>query len=129
MPTYCLEARRSAPPSTVSTLNGHNGFRFGTSGGAIGSAVVGGGFNGDGFDDVAFGPSIVFGASSFPAELSRTALNGTSGFLLSSVPRTSATGDFNGDGVADLLVGFLSGTAAVVYGTSHAWPANFDLAK
>ena len=94
------------------------------------SASTGGDINGDGFDDVVFGGKftkfgtnyigaayVVFGKESGFANLDITDLNGTTGFSFTDSARgydstnayigaaVSISGDVNGDGFDDLLVG------------------------
>ena len=129
----------------LSSLNGTNGFRLdgagmgSYSGGYVASA---GDFNGDGYDDLivtAVGPDnfagatyVVFGkASGFAANLNLGSLDGSNGFKLSgaaphdqSGTSAASTGDVNGDGFDDLIVGAwasdpngsLSGASYVVFG-------------
>jgi len=69
-------------------------------------------------------------------------LDGVNGFQINGevaddqiAGSVSEIGDFNGDGLADFVIGAdssspngaLSGGAYVIFGTSHGFPANFDL--
>jgi len=145
--TYVVFGRRdSATPSVaLSSLDGSNGFRlvgeaqYDYSGRAV-SGI--GDINGDGLDDLLVGADgagpnigksyVVFGRSvGFAAELSVTSLNGTNGFVLEGGPgdqagmSVSGGGDFNADGMDDLIVGGAeansiagsrTGSTYVVYG-------------
>ena len=120
----------NAAEVVLTDLNGSNGFRidgepvlnpdfFGT------RVSEAGDFNGDGFDDLIFGDPgadktgynsgsayVVFGhAGPFAAQLSLSGLNGSAGFrvdgpMLESYLGTlvSHAGDFNGDGLGDVIV-------------------------
>lgn len=118
-------------------LNGTNGMRIqppagGSDFGFASSSL--GDFNGDDCDDLAIGDgnatvvspdasgrvSVVFGAPTLPALLDAGALNGSDGLNIESGPPDLAVlglgtdvagGDFNGDGLADLLIGAPGGTA------------------
>ena len=117
-----------------------------------------GDINGDGFDDVILGAPfadpdgrnaagqayVVFGAaSSFPAEVQLSELNGKNGFVLNGIDEgdrlgfsVSGAGDVNGDGVDDVIIGAhyarpreltKSGEAYVVFGRSAGFPALIEI--
>ena len=130
----------ATPTLDLATLNGTNGFTLvGVDAGDVsGRSVSGAGdVNGDGFDDLLIGAYrgdavgnlksnagetyVVFGKvdwSTTPT-LDLTTLNGTNGFRLYGVDEedrsgwdVSGTGDVNGDGFDDLLIGAFGGNAA-----------------
>ena len=118
-----------------------------------GIAVAGGGdVNGDGFDDVLIGAIgalglkgaayVVYGGSGLGSDLDLTSLDGTNGFQLNGAAAGDRTGsavaivgDFNGDGVDDMLIGAygagpngpLSGASYVVFGQTGAMLPNVKL--
>lgn len=159
-------ARASEPfPSQVeaASLDGTDGFalRGVTAQDSLGTSVTKiGDLNGDGIDDFALGaPSVdpegrngagavyvVFGSdSSFPFAMNLSALDGTNGFrLIGAEPgddlgrAISDAGDFDDDGIEDLLVGAdratplgreEAGKVYVVYGSTAPFPATLDLAS
>jgi hypothetical protein len=135
----------------VSSLNGTNGFQI--SGEApidrSGISVRGAGdVNGDGHDDLIVGADatgqsnygsayLVFGgAGGFPANLQLSSLDGTNGFELlgrGQTGRSVSSGDVNGDGFADLVIGapfdFMngnySGSTFVLYGRDFHGDVDF----
>jgi hypothetical protein len=141
----------------LSELDGSNGLSLdtGEASSQTGFSVAGlGDINGDGYDDVVIGARysgagdegsayVVFGsAAGLPAHVGLNTLNGTTGFKLHNAPfnynigySVSSGGDFNGDGVADLIVsanraGSIesnSGKAYVVFGHTGSFDAAIDL--
>jgi len=147
----------------LSSLDGTNGFKL--NGEAVGdvsgnSVSAAGDINGDGIDDLLIGaccasPSgiryagsvyVVFGSrNGFPSSFELSSLNGSNGFKLNgeeandySGRSVSTSGDINGDGIADLLIGAyqaspsgrrMAGSTYVVFGSRSAFSSNFDLSS
>ena len=129
--THIIFGQTSFPSATAgfstSDLNGNNGFNIqGT--GATGAAVnsvnqfKAGDINGDGLDDIIIGAPdansskcevyVVFGhTGSNNSTFQLTDLNGTNGFKIAGLNTNDhlgvsiSTGDVNGDGVSDLIMG------------------------
>ncbi|UYV13147.1 MAG: integrin alpha [Phycisphaera sp.] len=140
----------------VTNLDGTNGFTvYGevrtNLGWFAGSA---GDLNGDGVDDLAFGAPgwpyggagfgtgktyVIYGdTTGFPAVLDMATLDATTGFRINGIEMddssgwsVASAGDFNSDGVDDLLIGASragrSGHAYVVFGNAAGFPLDFPL--
>jgi len=117
-----------------------------------GSSVATGDVNGDGIADLIIGAPdansyngvvyVVFGTrAGFPIPLPLASLDGTNGFKLNGennleqAGHSVASGDINGDGIADIIVGapddrWRRGSHAyVVFGKRSAWSASTDLSS
>ncbi|MCB0489845.1 MAG: FG-GAP repeat protein [Cyclobacteriaceae bacterium] len=130
---YVIFGSASIADMDVADLDGTNGFtilgnnttagNFGL-GDRIGNAVSGNGdVNNDGIDDLAFGgytylgfrgaSFVVFGQSTWPATLTAADIGSGNGFKVFGTINNSVdsgasvdiSGDFNGDGIEDLLIG------------------------
>lgn len=142
----------------LAALDGGNGFLIGgiNPGDNAGFSVDGAGdVNGDGIDDLIVGAPnangfagesyVVFGTTvGFPAAFDLTALDGSNGFRLTGVAAADlagggvgGAGDFNGDGVDDLIIGAPgadpngnsgAGECYIVFGSGIGFPASLDLA-
>lgn len=144
----------------LSSLDGSNGFRLdGVAAGDVSgvSVACAGDVNGDAIDDliigalgaspngVASGSSyVVFGTDAvFPASIPLSSLDGNNGFRLDGIAANdqsgrsvSTTGDLNGDGIDDLIVGAHqaspegsgnAGSSYVVYGRRTGFPSIIPL--
>ncbi len=144
----------------LSALDGSNGFLIEGTGGGLGISVSGAGdVNADGIHDVIVGAEfamvggmqgagqayVLFGSDvGFPASLSVSSLDGTNGFAILGTATSDNLGgsvaggvDVNADGIADVLMGAVSGNgpspnrtgaAYVVYGSADPFPAAVDSA-
>ncbi len=133
----------------LADINGSNGFAINgndidSSGSSVSSA---GDINGDKIDDLIIGAPgtgksyVVFGSSSgLGASFDLADLNGSNGFAINSNASdffgasVSNAGDINNDGIDDLIVGGYNaasgaGQSYVVFGSSRAFSANFDLSS
>lgn len=148
----------ATPIVSLGSLDGSNGFRLVGAAGeseGTGSAVsAAGDVNGDGIGDLIIGARsadgaiedavggayVVFGRTTpFPATFALQGLNGTDGFRvegevpLGQLGGAAPAGDFNADGVDDLLIfrgsGDASERAYVVFGRSTPFPATLSLAS
>lgn len=146
----------------LAALDGSNGFLIGgiNPGDNAGFSVDDAGdVDGDGIDDLIVGAPgadpngnssagesyVVFGTTvGFPAAFDLTALDGSNGFRLTGIAAAdlagggvAGAGDFNGDGVDDLIIGAPgadpngnsgAGECYIVFGSSVGFPASLDLA-
>ncbi|HYE45024.1 MAG TPA: hypothetical protein VEA44_04540, partial [Caulobacter sp.] len=145
---------------SLASLDGTNGFQL--NGGEYAQDFLGvsvaaaGDVNNDGIDDLIVGASgadpdgggsgaayVLFGkntavAGNFAANISASSLTGTTGFQISGtnggdgLGNSVASGDFNGDGIEDLLVGANQadgyvGAAYVIFGTAAGFAGNIDV--
>lgn len=136
--TYIIFGSKKTFPASfdLTTLNGTNGFKFegigederrGKSIGQLGDV------NGDGIDDIALGTElnkqvILFGKNgTFAASMTIDMINGSNGFIidLPYVNEIKGAGDFNGDGVKDILMAkpFFAGQTYILFGRKTAFPA------
>lgn len=144
-------------PLNLQTLDGSDGFALTTSQTAaiLGRAIAGiGDFNDDGIDDMAMSAPradappeydigkvyVLFGhGGAFPASISVDAFDGSDGVRIIGAAEDAragrslaAAGDFNGDGIADLLIGSEGDPnvegAHVLLGNPN-WPAQISLAN
>ncbi|MEH2125357.1 MAG: hypothetical protein V7K44_13545, partial [Nostoc sp.] len=137
----------------LSSLNGSNGFVINgiDSGDRSGISVSNvGDINGDGFDDLIIGATyadpngqrdagesyVVFGSNSgFGASFNLSSLNGSNGFVINGIGAytgsgvsVSSTGDINGDGFDDLIIG-AGNPCYVVFGSNSGFGASFNLSS
>ncbi|MBD2261264.1 FG-GAP-like repeat-containing protein [Pseudanabaena sp. FACHB-2040] len=151
-----------APSLKLADLNGQNGFVINgvTSKSYSGNAVSSAGdINGDGFDDLIIAADrdspngvyragvsyVVFGSDTFSEpQLNLSTLNGTNGFAIHGIDSRdqagfsiSSVGDFNGDGIDDLVIGAYyadpqgklnAGESYVVFGSRNGFGASLNLA-
>ena len=149
------------PVLELSSLDGANGFTMTSpeAGDVFGARLDSAGdVNGDGIDDVVIGALladpdgrtdagsayVVFGRSgAFASQVDVAALDGSNGFRVNGVTAgdeagtgTSAAGDFNGDGLKDILIGARNpspggldraGAAYVIYGKDTPFAASLEL--
>lgn len=102
----------------------------------LGESLAVGDVNGDGITDLIFGQPnlqeafVVFGTKTGfpnPLPLNSTQLNGSNGFTITgSYPMNLATGDVNGDGYTDIVLGE-GGSVVVIFGHTGTWPATVPI--
>ena len=147
-------------PINLSDIDGENGLVFEGVNEADRSGIsvsYAGDVNGDGLDDVIIGARgadpvntsyagssyVVFGGDDLPSPMSLSSLNGTNGFTINGVNQSdfvgdsvSFAGDFNHDGIDDVMVGVRgsdpngvsnAGSVYVVFGRQTIFPSTIDL--
>jgi len=162
--TYVVFGSDQGFPSVLldnETLTGSNGFVINgidandLSGRSVSSA---GDINGDGIDDLIIGawqadPNgdslagesyVVFGSDQgFAASLDLSALNGSNGFVINGIDAgdfsgfsVSSAGDFNGDGISDVIIGAPNadnggsndrGESYIIFGSVQGFAASLEL--
>ena len=130
---FVVFGRNTSFPVTldVSSLNGTNGFAVEHSSATL-SRVVGktGDINADGFNDITFSNQyVLFGRAVFPSVVDLNTLDGTNGFTFDgvSINGLEFAGDFNNDGIDDLIIN-LRNSVSLLYGKS-SWDASITLAS
>ncbi len=152
---YVVFGKKNGWASSISLpmLNGTEGFAIDgvSENDMVGTAVSAGDINHDGIADIIIGAPqagsnagktyCVFGKKSdWPSSISLSTLNGNNGFLLNGVSTVdqsgisvNAGGDFNNDGIADILIGSDSlmsadvGKIYVVFGKTSPWEREMSL--
>ena len=134
------------PFNVDSLLTGSNGFKITSTSAWFGRSVASAGdFNGDGLQDIIIGTNcgdpcpkasyVIFGSrSAFTTPFNVDfALNGINGFELTSTSfnfgtTVSSAGDFNGDGIQDIIVGAPNANAAyIVFGSRSTFTNPFPV--
>ena len=139
---FVVFGREGGFPSnwSLDELDGTNGFRLFSArpDDLLGwELAIAGDLNNDGFDDIAVGDGenlIIFGRDStgpgaFPASVHIYELSAPDAVRLSAprlIDPVARAGDFNGDGMDDLLAGFTGG-AFVLFGREGGFPDTVDL--
>jgi hypothetical protein len=145
----------------LSELNGLNGFIINSINNTFGASVSSAGdFNNDSIDDVIIGaffaaPNdisnagqsyVIFGSANAGSDgtIDVSSLNGTNGFALNGIASddlsgytVSAAGNFNGDGIDDVIIWALgadpngsdSGQGYVVFGNATGFTSSFELSE
>ena len=137
---------------SLSFLNGNNGFviRGESDQDQLGISVSDAGdVNGDGIDDIIIGTDargkayVVFGSShGFSSSLDVSSLDGNDGFRIENNNNSSSlgfsvssAGDFNGDGIDDIIVGAPSdgdggrGESYVIFGSRRGFSSSLDVSS
>lgn len=153
---YVVYGKTTAFSSSIdlSSLDGTSGFIFtpNSANEYTGRNVTSGDIDGDGFDDVIMAGgsayyssekvSVLFGASNLASLVNASSLNGTTGFVLNRTDNYDAfgyenglaSGDIDGDGVEDLIIGANgaapngsnSGETYVVFGKTTGFSSSID---
>ena len=156
---YLIFGGNNLSTINITSLNGTNGFRIpgiGSNDYAGRSVSNAGDINGDGFADIIVGAPynttttgnpgesyVIFGKdTAFSSTFNPATLNGSNGFRIDGITASdsfgysvSSAGDFNGDGIDDLLVGALNadpnsmnraGEAYVIFGKTSAFSSTLS---
>lgn len=141
-------------PYNLSSINGDNGFLVNgiANSDYTGISICSGDVNGDGYDDFLICAAgyinrahcdVVFGSKEpFPTNVNLVSLNGINGFAITGFYSDGgafiviSSGDINGDGYADALIGVGSapsdtfkGQVYVVFGSPNPFPATLNVAN